>query len=287
MKRTRMLPVVLCVAVVVVAAALVWHRQTAQPILDSLLAETLSVSDREQKSLADAVQTIDQTDHADGLTVTVKQAITYPQMLCLLVELTYPDPIDPATLPEDDSILPGGYTVTVNGAPIGSHSSCLLPAWDDASIGTTNTFPFCIRFLSNAPFFEQGQTCTLTLRDFPLQSGALCSVSWTTEALGEAIQVPLDGENVTGNAVLTPLSLQVSVTGTTYDSLEALYRALSFQDKKGETVPLEGTLTGNVGRSENHSSISIELKCHLTSYLAVDEVEALQIGEEVFPISTV
>ena len=114
MKRTRMLPVILCVAVVVVAAALVWHRQTAQPVLDPLLAETLSVSDQEQKSLSNAVQTIDQTDSADGLTVTVKQAITYPQMLCLLVELTYPDPIDPATLPEDDSILPSSYTVTVN-----------------------------------------------------------------------------------------------------------------------------------------------------------------------------
>ena len=173
MKRTRMLPVILCVAVVVVAAALVWHRQTAQPVLDPLLAETLSVSDQEQKSLAEAVQTIDQTDSADGLTVTVKQAITYPQMLCLLVELTYPDPIDPATLPEDDSILPGSYTVTVNGTPIGGHSSCLLPAWDDSKTEPANTFPFRIRFLSDAPFFEQGQTCTLTLRDFPLQSDAL------------------------------------------------------------------------------------------------------------------
>ena len=119
MKRTRMLPVILCVAVVVVAAALVWHQQTAQPVLDPLLAETLSVSDQEQKSLAEVVQTIDQTDSADGLTVTVKQAITYPQMLCLLVELTYPDPIDPATLPEDSSVLPGSYSVTVNEAPIG------------------------------------------------------------------------------------------------------------------------------------------------------------------------
>ena len=55
-----MLPVILCVAVVVVAAALVWHQQTAQPVLDPLLAETLSVSDQEQKSLSNAVQTIDQ-----------------------------------------------------------------------------------------------------------------------------------------------------------------------------------------------------------------------------------
>ena len=67
MKRTRMLAAVLCVAVVVVAAALVWHRHTAQPVLDPLLAETLSVSDQEQKSLSNAVQTIDQTDSADGL----------------------------------------------------------------------------------------------------------------------------------------------------------------------------------------------------------------------------
>ena len=278
MKRTRMLPVILCVAVVVVAAALVWHRQTAQPVLDPLLAETLSVSDQEQKSLSNAVQTIDQTDSADGLTVTVKQAITYPQMLCLLVELTYPDPIDP-------SILPGSYTVTVNGTPIGGHSSCLLPAWDDSKTEPANTFPFRIRFLSDAPFFEQGQTCSLTLRDFPLQSDALLSVSWTTEALGEAIQVPLDGENVTGTATLTPLSLQVSVTGTTYDSLEALYRALSFQDKKGDTVPLEGTLTGNVGRSGDRQAVSVELKCHLTSYLAVDKIQAIQIGAEAFPLS--
>ena len=144
---------------------------------------------------------------------------------------------------------------------------------------------FCIRFLSDAPFFEQGQTCTLTLRDFPLQSDALLSVSWTTEALGEAIQVPLNGENVTGTAVLTPLSLQVSVTGTTYDSLEALYRALSFQDKKGDTVPLEGTLTGHVGRSGDRPAVSVELKCHLTSYLAVDKIQAIQIGEEAFPLS--
>lgn len=285
MKRTRMLPVILCVAVVVVAA-LVWHRQTAQPVLDPLLAETLSVSDQEQKSLSNAVQTIDQTDSADGLTVTVKQAITYPQMLCLLVELTYPDPIDPATLPEDSSVLPSSYTVTVNGTPIGSHSSCLLPAWDETTTEPTNTFPFCVRFLSDEPFFEQGQTCTLTLRDFPLRSNALLNVSWTTEALGEAIQVPLNGENVTGTATLTPLSLQISVTGTTYDSLEALYRALSFQDKKGETVPLEGTLTGNVGRSGDRPTVSIDLKCHLTSYLAVDELQAIQIGEEIFPIST-
>lgn len=285
MKRTRMLAAVLCVAVVVVAAALVWHRQTAQPVLDPLLAETLSVSDQEQKSLSNAVQTIDQTDSADGLTVTVKQAITYPQMLCLLVELTYPDPIDPATLPEDSSVLPSSYTVTVNGTPIGGHSSYLLPAWDETKTEPANTFPFCIRFLSDAPFFEQGQTCTLTLRDFPLQSNALLSVSWTTEALGEAIQVPLNGENVTSTAVLTPLSLQVSVTGTTYDSLEALYRALSFQDKKGDTVPLEGTLTGNVGRSGDRPAVSVELKCHLTSYLAVDKVQAIQIGAEVFPLS--
>ena len=180
MKRTRMLPVILCVAVVVVAAALVWHRQTAQPVLDPLLAETLSVSDQEQKSLAEAVQTIDQTDSADGLTVTVKQSITYPQMLCLLVELTYPDPIDPATLPEDSSVLPGSYSVTVNEAPIGGHSSCILPAWDETKTEPANTFPFRIRFLSDAPFFERGQTCTLTLRDFPLQSDALLSVSWTT-----------------------------------------------------------------------------------------------------------
>ena len=166
MKRTRMLPVILCVAVVVVAAALVWHQQTAQPVLDPLLAETLSVSEQDQPSLADAVQTIDQTDSADGLTVTVKQAITYPQMLCLLVELTYPDPIDPATLPEDDSILPSSYTVTVNGTPIGGHSSCLLPAWDNSKTEPANTFPCRICFLSDAPFFEQGQTCTLTLRDF-------------------------------------------------------------------------------------------------------------------------
>lgn len=285
MKRTRMLAAVLCVAVVVVAAALVWHRQTAQPVLDPLLAETLSVSDQEQKSLSNAVQTIDQTDSADGLTVTVKQAITYPQMLCLLVELTYPDPIDPATLPEDSSVLPGSYSVTVNEAPIGGHSSCILPAWDETKTEPANTFPFCIRFLSDAPFFEQGQTCTLTLRDFPLQSDALLSVSWTTEALGEAIQVPLNGENVTGTAVLTPLSLQVSVTGTTYDSLEALYRALSFQGKKGDTVPLEGTLTGNVGRSGDRPAVSVELKCHLTSYLAVDKIQAIQIGAEVFPLS--
>lgn len=270
MKRTRMLPVILCVAVVVVAAALVWHRQTAQPVLDPLLAETLSVSDQEQKSLSNAVQTIDQTDSADGLTVTVKQAITYPQMLCLLVELTYPDPIDPATLPEDSSVLPGSYSVTVNEAPIGGHSSCILPAWDETKTEPANTFPFCIRFLSDAPFFEQGQTYTLTLRDFPLQSDALLSVSWSTEALGEAIQVPLNGENV---------------TGTTYDSLEALYRALSFQGKKGDTVPLEGTLTGNVGRSGDRPAVSVELKCHLTSYLAVDKVQAIQIGEEVFPLS--
>lgn len=285
MKRTRMLPVILCVAVVVVAAALVWHQQTAQPVLDPLLAETLSVSDQEQKSLSNAVQTIDQTDSADGLAVTVKQAITYPQMLCLLVELTYPDPIDPATLPEDDSILPSSYTVTVNGTPIGGHSSCLLPAWDNSKTEPANTFPFRICFLSDAPFFEQGQTCTLTLRDFPLQSDALLSVSWTTEALGEAIQVPLNGENVTGNATLTPLSLQVSVTGTTYDSLEALYRALSFQGKKGDTVPLEGTLTGNMGRSGDRPAVSVELKCHLTSYLAVDKMQAIQIGAEVFPLS--
>ena len=123
---------------------------------------------------------------------------------------------------------------------------------------------------------QSGETLdTLTLRDFPLQSDALLSVSWTTEALGEAIQVLLNGENVTGTATLTPLSLQVSVTGTTYDSLEALYRALSFQDKKGDTVPLEGTLTGNV----------VELKCHLTSCLAVDKIQAIQIGAETFPLS--
>lgn len=176
MKRTRMLPVILCVAVVVVAAALVWHQQTAQPVLDPLLAETLSVSDQEQKSLSNAVQTIDQTDSADGLTVTVKQAITYPQMLCLLVELTYPDPIDPATLPEDSSVLPGSYSVTVNEAPIGGHSSCILPAWDETKTEPANTFPFRICFLSDAPFFEQGQTCTLTLRDFPFRAMP-CSAS--------------------------------------------------------------------------------------------------------------
>lgn len=285
MKRTRMLAAVLCVAVVVVAAALVWHQQTAQPVLDPLLAETLSVSEQDQPSLADAVQTIDQTDRADGLTMTVKQAITYPQMLCLLVELTYPDSIDPAALPESTSVLPASSSVSVNGIPLSSHSSCILPAWDETNTGPTNAFPCLIRFLADSPFFAQGQTCTLTLQDFSLLSGAQIQLSWTTEALGEAIQIPLNGETITGNAVLTPLSLQVSGTSTTYDSLEALYRALSFQGKKGDTVPLEGTLTGNVGRSGDLPAVSVELKCHLTSYLAVDKVQAIQIGAEAFPLS--
>lgn len=285
MKRTRILPVVLCVMVIAAIAALVWHRQTARSVLDPLLVETLSVSDQDQPSLADAVQTIDQTDRADGLTMTVKQAITYPQMLCLLVELTYPDSIDPAALPESTSVLPASSSVSVNGIPLSSYSSCILPAWDETNTGPTNAFPCLIRFLADNPFFAQGQTCTLTLQDFSLQSGAQIQLSWTTEALGEAIQIPLNGETITGNAVLTPLSLQVSGTSRTYDSPEALYRALSFRDKQGETLPLQGTPTGNAGHSSDSAASTITLKCHFSSYLPVEDCSAIQLGEEAFSLA--
>ena len=282
MKRQFVLLLLVGILMALCVALVAYHVYMPQKI-DPLFIDELSVSEEDVPAAEKSVQTVSRTEQAGGITLTVQQGFIYPQSMCLLVEMRYPQEIDvDARSLREESVPVPRFVLSIAGESLTLQSKKTESVFlEEAS----TTVSYLVWFTADIPLFSPGMSVILSADRLSHLTDSTPSaplqVSWTIETVAEERVISLSESDLSGTAVLTPFSLRLSLQTATYSALDTLVKDLSLLDRDGNAIRLEGTMVGGIetdGRGEN----SVDLLLIFPVFLPAEEIQSLIIGEKAF-----
>lgn len=248
-------------------------RETTTQTLAPELAEYLQIPDALLESLADSVQTVDQTSRGETTTVQVKQTLGNTRELYVLYSVTIPEETVFTTLEEG--------AVPVTAVTLSGKSGSVIPLEVD---GRSETY---ISYFEGPSQGWKGQEVQLELICGP--SKEVHTLSWTSTTQGEIREGTVTAESgeTMGTLSLSPFSLRFDLLTTAQTEMEAseafteaFLDSIAIVDQNGTTKQPKGgrSLSSTLGEERVHGSIDF------SQVLDLNAVAAVQIDGYTVPL---
>ena len=228
-----------------------------------------------------ALQSVDQIDEQLGYSLFLKQTITYGNVICLLVDIEFPNGSEEAESPQ--TVIPNEYNLKGEGMKDDWSKGCETIEKSNE----TRTLTCVFWFINKSSTFSNNQMVSFSLSSFNISGDDSTyfatelqnplSVSWKTHSVVAAKEVTIDGEKICGIAMLTPISLYVRLDKSPYKSLEDLVKDIQIVDIEGTHLEEEMFYLGDCTAMKN-TNLSI---C-FSSLISPDAAQAIRMCEELF-----
>lgn len=276
-KKTKIIIVVLAILLAIAAGIFIYLKYSSSKQVEAALSDYYSIQGSDRGAEEEGLQSISKRDEKEGVVLEVLQAFTYENIICISVDISFADTNN--IMGKEAEIIPENVNILSGDQSIISTSKAV------ELVGTnieSSTMTYLLWFYSDdVSIFAKNTSITLSIDAFSvdtetvLQFDEPLSVSWDVQKIGSSTLAKIDNENISGDVIITPISLHFNLVAPQYSSLDSLLRDIKLQDKDASTIDVLGRSSGSFDGSDGEYKGTILF----SSFLPIDRVDVLIIGE--------